>query len=108
MHKTYNRFRTGRLWNIDPHCHWCGIKTVLSELGKARNEDDTASFDHWYTVLDEERWEGANENVGALSCRKCNSERGATRLASHLSKTAGKLTKRQEFEVIYYGKVLTK
>jgi len=103
-----NRTATVRLWKIDQHCYWCGVETVLAQKGETRKDDNTATFDHWYSVLDEERWEGNNHNLGVLACRKCNGKRGTERLAQYRAEQdKNRLSIRQQFELTYYGKVIT-
>lgn len=70
-----NRKRTRKLWNQDPHCHWCGRITRLAGSGEVAHDDELATYDHLYTRFQVKR-NGPHGYIGVLACRKCNWERG--------------------------------
>jgi hypothetical protein len=66
-----------RLWETNPHCHWCGIKTVwYAEARGGAAPPDAATLDHLHPRHHPDRLmpaDGALRHV--LSCSKCNNER---------------------------------
>lgn len=67
------------LWERDPHCHWCGTKTVWRERKGLFHDPRLATVDHLRSRLSRDRWQenrkGHERTV--LACRRCNEERGA-------------------------------
>lgn len=64
-----------RLWNKDPHCHWCGVLTVIIDHPKLKNPpDNLATVDHLRSKLNAQR--GVDHRVNTvLACLKCNNRR---------------------------------
>lgn len=62
-----------KLWNENPHCHWCGRLTRLTNNPNGIIPDDAATVDHLYSKFDLRRWVKAeNEKRYVLACRLCN------------------------------------
>jgi len=63
-----------RLWNKDPNCHWCGVKTDLTNEPTGILHTRAATLDHKVSQLyPEER----KKNSGYfLTCYECNNLRG--------------------------------
>ena len=72
-----NRADKLRLWNINPHCHWCGCLTVLTNHNTGGLEDSDATVDHLYSRFDPRRWvkRKPGEQHKVLACYKCNQQR---------------------------------
>lgn len=68
------RRRRKKLWLENPHCHWCGILTVLIDNGNGlkKHPDNMATIDHVKSRYDKTR---RKNNVWVLACRKCNQKR---------------------------------
>ncbi len=69
-----------KLWHENPHCHWCGVLTVLDcrrEWRKpASPPENLATLDHLFSRYHIERWKRFNgQRKRVLSCLKCNHER---------------------------------
>lgn len=70
-----------RFWLQDPHCHWCGIKTVLKPChvkGSITQEERNtiATIDHLHPRYHPDRLkpeDGTKRHV--LACWKCNNDR---------------------------------
>ena len=73
------RKRKLKLFEQNPHCHYCGVLTVLTEAGVEEYKDNPnhATIDHVYSRFDLRRWVCNNEERYVLSCRKCNNDRQA-------------------------------
>ncbi len=74
-------FRRAKLWNANPHCHWCGCLTQLPAEGLGRcaprPPDNQATIDHLRFRLHPQRQEPnpQMEERTVLSCWKCNNDR---------------------------------
>jgi hypothetical protein len=82
-----NKKRKIRLWNQDPHCHWCGCLTELicdPEIKPGQVNPKMATVDHLRTKYDPNRWTNNNgkEERTVLACFKCNNDRAAKENAS--------------------------
>lgn len=66
-----------RLFKLDPHCHWCGIRLVYWEKKKGQPPLDSATIDHLRPKHHPQRHEPARDREirRVLSCWKCNNER---------------------------------
>lgn len=67
------------MWEKNPHCHWCGIPTVLTNLPHGILPNNAATIDHLYSRYTLKRWvhrDGRTEPSKVLSCYKCNHDRG--------------------------------
>lgn len=76
--KGWLRRERRRLWDINPHCHYCGVTTVFPPSGKcwAANEpNNMATLDHLYSRWDIRRLFPASEKKVVLSCLKCNRDK---------------------------------
>ena len=65
-----------KMWNENPHCHWCKKLTTLDHQG-GRQEPDRATIDHLYSRLDPRR-KSVNrtmEKRRLLACYECNQRR---------------------------------
>lgn len=61
-----------RLWQQDPHCHWCGRVTVYRKVMIGQRPND-ATVDHIHSKLDPERHASETEpHEIVLACRACN------------------------------------
>lgn len=66
------------IWKYDPHCYWCGVKTILpSKHWKGPTASNVATIDHLRPRHHPGRLEPCNgrEFRRVLSCFKCNNER---------------------------------
>ncbi|HTG95745.1 MAG TPA: hypothetical protein VL866_24300 [Pyrinomonadaceae bacterium] len=64
-----------RLFHADPHCFWCGQKTLYGAVGNPLQ----TTVDHLYSRLHPERANRYREQKGVLhvlACSVCNNERG--------------------------------
>ena len=69
------RKRKLKLWRIDPHCHWCGILTVIREYEPHQSQlPNDATVDHLRSRWSKERGKDKTEST-VLACYKCNQER---------------------------------
>lgn len=81
----YKRNLRFRLWIKNPHCYWCGKKTILPPPGRIRNHsqypDNETSIEHLNNRLDENRKSPNNtyEQRIVIACRECNWVRGKER-----------------------------
>jgi 5-methylcytosine-specific restriction endonuclease McrA len=73
---TLNGRRIAKLWDKDPHCFYCGTRTVKAQSGEIRTLPDTATFDHLYNRLRPERKDPQKSWHGVLACRQCNLDKG--------------------------------
>lgn len=70
-----------RLWQENPHCHWCGRLTLLVEgSGKNRGAGfpaDAATVEHLRDRWDPRRQERIQpgERRHVIACRECNNRR---------------------------------
>ena len=66
-----------KMWNEDPHCHWCGRLTTLKGRNEPKLLPETATLDHLYSRLDPRR-KAVNrtmEKRRLLACYGCNQRR---------------------------------
>lgn len=74
-----NKFRVQRerMWRRNPHCHYCGVKTVLPDAnGKSPRAMNEATIDHLRPRHHPARLEPANGDVRrVLACWECNNKR---------------------------------
>ena len=70
-----------RMWKENPHCHWCGIETVLIPYGaKVKQENNAATIDHLRDKYNPEKRQEPNlnnETRRVLACFSCNVRRSA-------------------------------
>ena len=69
-----------RLWEKDPHCHWCGRLTRLLDLGcqGSHQPDDMATIDHLNSRFSKDRHAPCNGEIRrVIACYRCNHDRGA-------------------------------
>lgn len=70
------RHRVVILWRHDPHCHWCGVETVLERpegsLRRNHNPENLATLDHIYSRFEPQR---KTNKDAVLACHRCNNER---------------------------------
>jgi hypothetical protein len=66
-----------RLWEQNPHCHWCGTETVLIDQDGGFFPHNAATVDHLRSRLDSSRSEPnpQREQRRVLACWRCNNER---------------------------------
>jgi hypothetical protein len=81
------RRRLQRLWEEDPHCHWCGKLTYMvlyppgEEFMLKKQTSQMATIDHIYSRLHPKRLEAPrgerHEDLSrtVLACFQCNQER---------------------------------
>jgi hypothetical protein len=66
-----------RLWCQDPHCHWCGVETLIPPVGYSPKRDNDATLDHLFErLIDGKRDTSFSGQRTVLACRKCNNRRG--------------------------------
>ena len=84
-------WRKLKLWRRDPHCHWCGVRTVLPTDNSGRQFATLATLDHLDNRLSKDRVKNKHHTERTvLACAACNSERG--RLAcTHMYKEEHRL-----------------
>jgi len=72
-----NRAVKVKLWERNPHCHWCGIPTILTNNPDGVIPDDAATVDHLISRYNPTRWvqKSPYEIRKVLSCAKCNKQR---------------------------------
>ena len=70
------RTRVTKLWNNDPHCHWCNVKTIRVKLGQRTLDPYSATFDHLYHKSNPLRHTRKGRSLGVLACYDCNQRRG--------------------------------
>lgn len=65
------------LWKRNPHCHWCGCLTQLTNCPDGKIPADAATIDHLYSRLDLRRWlkRKRGEVKKVLACYDCNQRR---------------------------------
>jgi hypothetical protein len=66
-----------KMWNENPHCHWCGRMTTLEGRDENKLNPETATLDHLYSRLDPRRKEvnRTMEKRRLLACYECNQRR---------------------------------
>lgn len=80
------RRKRERMWNQNPHCHWCNCLTELPpRVGnpcRVMKKDSMATLDHLRCRLRDDRQEPTrNQEVRiVLSCWKCNNKRNETEM----------------------------
>ena len=84
--KKQHRVRMRKRWERNPHCYWCGIKTVWSsDDGNANRRPDAATIDHIRSRFCDERQQQDDgtwtQGLWVLSCSKCNQERASLEMA---------------------------
>ena len=82
---TNNRIRTLKLIGINPHCYWCGVKTLIMENPPLILPNNYATVDHLYSrrhkrIRKERELIGKKRNDGSniyyvLACNRCNQRR---------------------------------
>jgi 5-methylcytosine-specific restriction endonuclease McrA len=69
-----------RLWENNPCCHWCGVKTVwwVEALGHVEKPKNAATLDHLISRLNPQRYQMSEypSELMVIACDKCNNERG--------------------------------
>ena len=75
-----NRKLKLKLYELDPHCHWCKQKTVLTDVKKMNKRTINplmATVDHVYSRYDLRRFvkKTPNEVRKVLACFNCNNTR---------------------------------
>jgi hypothetical protein len=80
--------KRAKLWNLNPHCHWCGRLTILTPPGWDGNKNpadhpDLATIDHLYSRFNLLRWKPTGNDIRqVLACNKCNNSRANKEEAS--------------------------
>jgi hypothetical protein len=66
-----------KMWNEDPHCHWCGRMTTLEGRDGNKLSAETATLDHLYSRLNSRRKtvNRTMEKRRLLACYECNQRR---------------------------------
>jgi hypothetical protein len=66
-----------KMWNENPHCHWCGKLTTIDGRKENKQTAETATLDHLYSRLDPRRREvnRTMEKRRLLACYECNQRR---------------------------------
>lgn len=62
------------LFDLDPHCYWCGCLTKWIDKNGGTFPMDAATIDHVYSKYTQEE-RRATGNPKVLACWKCNNER---------------------------------
>jgi hypothetical protein len=74
------RWQRRRLWEHDPHCHWCREVTVLppqypGKIAKGAARGNWATIDHLDARHSKERGKHVGEFRRVLACLECNNRR---------------------------------
>jgi hypothetical protein len=76
-----NRELKLKLFAEDPHCHWCGRATVLTNVKEIKGKPNPlmATIDHLVSRYNPERWveKKPGENRKVLACFECNNNRSS-------------------------------
>lgn len=74
----HNRKLKLQLWKENPHCHWCGRLTQVTNIRNGVLPEDAATVDHLFSRYNVKRWlhHRHDEPTKVLSCYKCNHDRG--------------------------------
>lgn len=68
-----------RLFNLNPHCHWCGCLTINTNEPAIKGTPNPrmATIDHTISRLDPRRWLHTETNTQrkVLACFECNQRR---------------------------------
>ena len=75
-----NRKRKLNLWKKDPHCHYCGVETIVLNQPRIKGTPpNLATLDHLYSKFDYRRYipEFNNAERTVLCCFSCNNKRAA-------------------------------
>jgi hypothetical protein len=101
MHTKYIRKRRNKLFQEDPHCHWCGRELILPEECKQDKQnwqpDNMATIDHLRSRFSINRQEPnhTKETRLVLACYRCNEVRNdqeqATISIEELHRRAGQI-----------------
>lgn len=72
-----NRAFKLHLWEKNPHCHWCGELTELTNCPDGKIPNNAATIDHLYSRYDVRRWvkRKPGEVKKVLACYACNQRR---------------------------------
>jgi len=72
-----NRTDKIQFWNENPHCHWCGKQTQVTNCPNGKIPPDAATIDHLYSKYDPRRWvrRKHGERHKVLACYACNQRR---------------------------------
>jgi hypothetical protein len=77
------------MYNVDPHCHWCGRLMKFYEIKKGEKiPDDQCTVDHLYHVLNPIRQAYKKKHTPSpvvLACLHCNEKRGNEDLQYYLN-----------------------
>ena len=78
-HSRSNRRVKLNLYKRDPHCHWCGVLTTLTNIKHIHGQPDPtmATVDHIISRFDPRRWveQKPGEIRKVLACFSCNNRR---------------------------------
>jgi hypothetical protein len=77
------RKRREKLWQADPHCHWCGCLTVppSGAAKMKRIPKNMATLDHLRSRYDSSRGSDCEEAT-VLACWQCNQRRSSEETAA--------------------------
>lgn len=65
-----------RLFEADPHCHWCGRETFNRDGPRVHQRKNDATLDHLYSKLDDRRVAHSDRpHKYVLACHECNGKR---------------------------------
>ena len=75
--KRFRKIRQ-RLWKKDPHCHYCGCKTIWLEQAGGNRPPNAATLDHIIPRTNPLRHTLPfyPQELLVLCCNKCNNDRG--------------------------------
>ncbi len=106
-----------RMWNRDPHCYWCGCKTIFIHRKGNKMvpppEMNEATVEHYFSRYSPSRGKCPHIQRNVLACWKCNNERGRREQDSmprdFLHKKSGSppLAEISMADLIYKEKILT-
>jgi len=88
-----------RLFRENPHCHWCGVETLLVGNGHIKRANPRmATVDHLYSRYDLRRYvKGEQKRV--LACFRCNNSRSAQETKRLTREEIAKRSKGYTFDV---------
>ena len=96
-----NHERLRSMWNTNPHCAWCGVKTTFYEEHMTTYPEKMATVDHLFSMSDPRRkWHKKNRTPSpiVLSCWKCNYDRQDMLWERYEEQTNTEIN----FEFVYY------
>jgi hypothetical protein len=88
------------LWKNNPHCHWCGVLTVMvTRTPKMKPKipfgPNEATLDHLYPMRDPRRASIKDKRNTVLACNRCNQRRNDEARPDRLLEQSQRRAKRE-------------